>query len=159
MVVLSRDINHWCLIFMFLSWSRESTMVFKYLIFHMFHIDDAENLSVHTFLSFLLFYLAWFIGLVYGTIYRKPSYFDGKNIMVPLVSCRFSQYFPLNQSNEWLLDAKPGHLPLDYAASGPLRWLLRRFHGRDRRLEPRNGSKDCSCFEQGIQWEIQRYCD
>ncbi|CAL1146769.1 unnamed protein product [Cladocopium goreaui] len=30
---------------------------------------------------------------------------------------------------------RAGHLPLDYAASGPVRWLLQRFHGRDRRLD------------------------
>eukprot|EP00438_Fugacium_kawagutii_P019447 Skav202439 [mRNA] locus=scaffold2957:52823:54250:- [translate_table: standard] len=30
---------------------------------------------------------------------------------------------------------RAGHLPLHYAASGPVRWLLHRFHGRDRRLD------------------------
>ena len=30
---------------------------------------------------------------------------------------------------------KPGHLPLQYARNPHVRWLLHRFHGRDRRLE------------------------
>lgn len=30
---------------------------------------------------------------------------------------------------------QPGHLPLQYARNPHVRWLLHRFHGRDRRLE------------------------
>ena len=48
---------------------------------------------------------------------------------------------------------KPGHLPLDYAASGPVRWLLQRFHGRDSSLEPWIAAlmRPIGFF----QWEIQ----
>ena len=53
-----------------------------------------------------------------------------------------------------MVQIMPGHLPLDYAASGPVRWLLQRFRGRDRRLEAWNAGLGSVASVQSVQQEI-----